>query len=462
MKWVTRARPKTDRIACPWLIRRFIDPDAEILYVPTDEVLAVASDHDASASTPQAPPYDHRDGKLHLRSPHRRVSPRRRPGSGPVGQDRARRRHRLRPRHRSRSGRVCWRSDSADSTSKTTTTASWSGPASSTTPSTHGAASRSPAGGDMSGPIGYDDLRADTVRQVAKLMAAAAITAPKSGGQLFLAGKHLLHRDRDRRRCRHRFEASPTGCEPAARNAAKRIWFRDADVAEAIDAVLFVGLADWYPPNYDCGACGYATCAEFLHAHQAPSRRVRRARVRRAHLQPARHRPRHRRRLSSQDRRHPLHRLPVPDPHRCRRPQARPHPAPTSPLRCRCHSPTRPSGSTAPSRRRRRHPRPRTDRNAPRRRARRLPPRRRPEPPTAAGVALRTGSAAQRLAVISWATILYGAALSTLLTGGILALRRGSPASAGWSRSWSTCTWRVEFLSAGRILGESRGGLLSG
>ena len=39
MKWVTRARPKTDRIACPWLIRRFIDPDAEILYVPTDQVL---------------------------------------------------------------------------------------------------------------------------------------------------------------------------------------------------------------------------------------------------------------------------------------------------------------------------------------------------------------------------------------------------------------------------------------
>jgi hypothetical protein len=34
------------------------------------------------------------------------------------------------------------------------------------------------------------------------------------------------------------------------------IWFRDADVAEAIDAALFVGMADWYPPNYDCGACG--------------------------------------------------------------------------------------------------------------------------------------------------------------------------------------------------------------
>jgi hypothetical protein len=42
MKWVTRARPKTDRIACPWLIRRFIDHDAEILYVPADEVLSTA------------------------------------------------------------------------------------------------------------------------------------------------------------------------------------------------------------------------------------------------------------------------------------------------------------------------------------------------------------------------------------------------------------------------------------
>src|SRR6266702_1408817 len=40
MKWITRARPKTDRIACPWLIRRFIDPAAEIVYVPAPEVLA--------------------------------------------------------------------------------------------------------------------------------------------------------------------------------------------------------------------------------------------------------------------------------------------------------------------------------------------------------------------------------------------------------------------------------------
>ncbi len=42
MQWVTRARPKVDRIACPWLIRRFVDPEAEFLYVPANEVIAVA------------------------------------------------------------------------------------------------------------------------------------------------------------------------------------------------------------------------------------------------------------------------------------------------------------------------------------------------------------------------------------------------------------------------------------
>lgn len=43
MKWVTRERPKIDRIACPWLITRFIDKAPEFLYVPTGEVLAVAA-----------------------------------------------------------------------------------------------------------------------------------------------------------------------------------------------------------------------------------------------------------------------------------------------------------------------------------------------------------------------------------------------------------------------------------
>ncbi len=47
MKWITRARPKTDRIACPWLITKFIDPEAEILYVPVGQVLAAAAREDA-------------------------------------------------------------------------------------------------------------------------------------------------------------------------------------------------------------------------------------------------------------------------------------------------------------------------------------------------------------------------------------------------------------------------------
>jgi len=47
MKWVTRERPKIDRIACPWLIARFIDEEPEFLYVPSDQVLAVAEDQGA-------------------------------------------------------------------------------------------------------------------------------------------------------------------------------------------------------------------------------------------------------------------------------------------------------------------------------------------------------------------------------------------------------------------------------
>ena len=43
MKWITRERPKIDRIACPWLIARFIDKEPEFLYVPSDQVMTVAA-----------------------------------------------------------------------------------------------------------------------------------------------------------------------------------------------------------------------------------------------------------------------------------------------------------------------------------------------------------------------------------------------------------------------------------
>lgn len=51
MRWITRERPKIDRVACPWLITRFIDPQAEFLYVPSGDVLRIAAEKDAT-------PYD--------------------------------------------------------------------------------------------------------------------------------------------------------------------------------------------------------------------------------------------------------------------------------------------------------------------------------------------------------------------------------------------------------------------
>ena len=48
-RWVTRERPKIDRIACPWLVRRFIDPSAEFFYVPSSEVRAYAAANNATA-----------------------------------------------------------------------------------------------------------------------------------------------------------------------------------------------------------------------------------------------------------------------------------------------------------------------------------------------------------------------------------------------------------------------------
>jgi hypothetical protein len=62
MQWVTREHPHTDRIACPWLIRKFIDPDAEIVYVARDEVLAYAEREGAISFDAKDARYTHRDG----------------------------------------------------------------------------------------------------------------------------------------------------------------------------------------------------------------------------------------------------------------------------------------------------------------------------------------------------------------------------------------------------------------
>ena len=62
MKWVTREHPRTDRIACPWLIRTFIDPDAEIVYVHRDQVLSYAEREEATSFDAPGARYTHRDG----------------------------------------------------------------------------------------------------------------------------------------------------------------------------------------------------------------------------------------------------------------------------------------------------------------------------------------------------------------------------------------------------------------
>ena len=57
MKWITRERVKVDRVACPWLIKKFVDPQAEFLFVPVDVVTTVAERENAI-------PYDVKDVEL--------------------------------------------------------------------------------------------------------------------------------------------------------------------------------------------------------------------------------------------------------------------------------------------------------------------------------------------------------------------------------------------------------------
>src|SRR6476660_8330584 len=57
MKWITREKVKVDRVACPWLIKKFVDKDAEFVFAPADEVMAEAKRLDAI-------PYDVKDVEL--------------------------------------------------------------------------------------------------------------------------------------------------------------------------------------------------------------------------------------------------------------------------------------------------------------------------------------------------------------------------------------------------------------
>src|SRR3989442_3895249 len=112
------------------------------------------------------------------------------------------------------------------------------------------------------------EMFTEVVENVAKMCAVSAMTAPKSGGQLFLKGskpfiettivkdQETLHRLAEWLRARGTKLKNP-------------IFFRDADTTEKVDLILFIGLEKWYPPMYDCGACGDGTCNEFLRATPA-------------------------------------------------------------------------------------------------------------------------------------------------------------------------------------------------
>jgi len=63
MKWVTRENANVDRVACPWLIKRFIDPEAEFLFVPRDQVLEVAEREGAHSYDAAGAEYTHRVGQ---------------------------------------------------------------------------------------------------------------------------------------------------------------------------------------------------------------------------------------------------------------------------------------------------------------------------------------------------------------------------------------------------------------
>ena len=113
--------------------------------------------------------------------------------------------------------------------------------------------------------MNQQEIFLDALRHVAKLCAVAAMTAPKSGGQLFLRGakpfiETVIIEDKVT------LKRLADWLREQGQKHKEAIWHRDADTAEKLDLVLLIGLAEWYPPQYDCGACGYGTCAEFLQA----------------------------------------------------------------------------------------------------------------------------------------------------------------------------------------------------
>ena len=171
MKWITRARPKTDRIACPLADHQVHRPRRRNPLCPRRPGPGHSSTGGRHQLRRPRHPLHPPRRQMHLRGPHRGPPPRQRPGAGTPSQDRARRRHRRRPRHRpGRAGTAGDRRGRAGRRSRRPPAAG-KGPLRLRRP-----LRLVPAPGDrpgMSGTIGYEEPRAATIRQVAQLMAAA-------------------------------------------------------------------------------------------------------------------------------------------------------------------------------------------------------------------------------------------------------------------------------------------------
>lgn len=106
MKWVTRQRVKIDRVASPWLIRKFVDPEAEFLFVPAEEVMATARQEGAIPFDVPGVELGHHGKECSFDSivkKHRLAGD---SGAPPPGQDRQRRRHGQQPLEPARIGRL--------------------------------------------------------------------------------------------------------------------------------------------------------------------------------------------------------------------------------------------------------------------------------------------------------------------------------------------------------------------
>src|SRR6266566_2417927 len=99
------------------------------------------------------------------------------------------------------------------------------------------------------------EMCTEVVENVAKMCALSAMTAPKSGEQLFLKGSKPFI-ETTIVRVRETLDRLAEWLRARGTKLKNPIFLRDADTTEKVDLSVFIGLEKWYPPMYDCGACG--------------------------------------------------------------------------------------------------------------------------------------------------------------------------------------------------------------